>query len=163
MYSKLTYFMIWSVIGSVLATSGVVTYVASGGVEQPPQRDVRPLAESRLLGVWDQQGSSGTYRLNVTPNVVFITSYDEQDVCEIDVLDHDFRKNGGIIRGVIRLHRTESDNLPLVDREVKIKYERYNEVLKLTWDESLELLPRLSQHQLIAMPTTQEVSGNLEL
>lgn len=163
MYSKMTYFMIWFLVAVVLVASGIVTFVNSANVEPTDQRDDRPLAGCPLVGVWDQQGSAGQYRVNVTPSVLYITSHDEADICEIEVLEHDTLQDSGVLQGVIRLHRVDYDNLLLVEREVKINYELYGEVIQLWWDQELELFPRLEQHQLIAMPGTSEYSGNLAL
>jgi hypothetical protein len=140
---------IWLMITVVLAGIGWATFAMPDDPSEAPSRDTRPLAGSPLVGTWSGQQDLAQYRLNITPSVLYFTSVDESEICEIEILSHERRDEGGRLRGVIRLDRTGGSNLPHKGCQVVVSYKLCREELELSWDHSPELSSRFEENEVI--------------
>ena len=161
MYTKLVYSMTCLLLASLLAATGFVTFLIPLSLEQSTDDDFYELRDSSMVGVWNQQGDEGLYRVHVTPSVVFIVSADEADICEIEVTSHESLDGGGVLHGITRLHRVASQNLSNLKRQVRIDYQLRDEVLQLSWNNECELAPRLASCELILVPGREQYAGYL--
>jgi hypothetical protein len=148
MPAKSTHLIFWSLAVIALTSSGLAALLVPPELKAPSPRDGRPLYDSPLVGCWRGQGDAAQYRLNITPSVLFLTSQDEAEICEIEVLSYEHRSTSGRVKGVIRLDRVDHANLPHAGRQVIVNYTLRHEVLELSWDESPELLSRFANNQL---------------
>jgi hypothetical protein len=140
------------VLGVVaLASTGYVALVGPSGTSEPVRPDDRPLVDSPLVGHWREAGTAGRYRISVSPSVLFITSFDETEICEIDVERHELGAGQGKLHGVVRLDRVARRNLPHAGRAAMVSYKLRGEVLELSWTESPELAARFGTSVLNAV------------
>lgn len=140
-----------SLLGAIaLAGTGYVTLVIPTVVQVPTSHDARPLSGSPLVGHWREGGDAARYQVTITPSVLFVTSYDEADICEIEVIRCDQYSASGTVQGVIRLDRVNHNNLRHEGCQVMVSYKLHDDVLELTWEGPPALSSRLSHQQLIA-------------
>jgi hypothetical protein len=143
---------------AMLRAAGVVTLVGTGyyalvgpsKTSEPTRPDARPLAISPLVGHWREAGPAARHRVSVSPSVLFVTSFDEADICEIEVLDHEPGAGEGTLHGVIRLDRVERRNLPHAGRQALVSYKLRGDRLELSWHEAPELASRFGASQMTA-------------
>jgi len=154
MRSRSSTAMIWVLAGVVIAGASSVSLYTAPLARQPLAQATAPLTGTPLVGSWRQQGEVWRYRVNITPSVLFITSYDEADICEIEVLSREDRSGSGVLWGVIRLHRAAYEDLPQAGQPVRLSYALHDDSLELSWQECLVLSPRFSGQRLTVVPAT---------
>lgn len=144
------YTMLWVLVLVALAGVGFVT-LDTPRVRDSTRGDYRPLSGSPLVGCWTERGDAARYRINITPSVLFITSFDEADICEIEVFRDEHPSEDGSLQGVIRLYRVDYRNFPHEGCPAMISYRLHDEVLELSWPESPELSSWFTTSELIAV------------
>jgi hypothetical protein len=163
MRSETSHIMLRVLAVVAMASTGFVTLVAPPSDKEPAPRDLRPLCDSPLVGHWREQGDAARYRVSFSPSVLFITSFDEAEICEIEVLGHDHQSDSGSLRGVIRLDRVERRNLPHEGRPAMVSYRLRDNVLELSWHDSPELSSRFAKSELIAVREAKSKRPILDL
>jgi hypothetical protein len=157
MRPKRSWAPMWYLAALALASIGFVPFISPVKKTLPSAQDKRPLAGSRLVGHWSGLGAEACYRLNITPSILFFTSADESEICEIEIVGHKPQETGGTLEGVVRLDRVHGGNLPLSGRHVIVSYKMRGEMLELSWVNSPELSARFTTNQLIVVRGTKPV------